>query len=83
MEIGNLAGYLTSNLDKTVVDKTGLGDKFYAFTLAWTPDEKQGTADAGPSIYAALEEQLGLKLVASKAPVEIVVVDRMERPSEN
>jgi uncharacterized protein (TIGR03435 family) len=83
MEIGNLAGYLTSNLDRTVVDKTGLGEKQFTFTLKWTPDEQQGTAEAGPSIYAALEEQLGLKLVPTKAPVEIVVVDRMERPSEN
>jgi uncharacterized protein (TIGR03435 family) len=83
MEMAQFVDNLTSNLDRTVVDKTGLGDKRYTFTLKWTPDEQQGTADAGPSIYAALEEQLGLKLVASKAPVEIVVVDKMERPSEN
>jgi uncharacterized protein (TIGR03435 family) len=83
MEMAQFIDILTSNLERTVVDKTGLGDKRYTFTLKWTPDEKQGTADAGPSIYAALEEQLGLKLVASKAPVEIVVVDKMERPSEN
>ncbi|MDR3791954.1 MAG: TIGR03435 family protein [Terracidiphilus sp.] len=83
MEMAQFVDNLTSNLDKTVVDKTGLGGKRFTFTLTWTPDERQGTADAGPSIYTALEEQLGLKLVASKAPVEIVVVDRMERPSEN
>jgi uncharacterized protein (TIGR03435 family) len=83
MEMAQFVDNLTSNLDRTVVDKTGLGDKRYTFTLKWTPDEQQGTADAGPSIYAALEEQLGLKLVASKAPVEIVVVDKMEWPSEN
>jgi uncharacterized protein (TIGR03435 family) len=83
IEMLQFVDILTSNLDRTVVDKTGLGDKRYTFTLKWTPDEEQGTADAGPSIYAALEEQLGLKLVASKAPVEIVVVDKMERPSEN
>jgi uncharacterized protein (TIGR03435 family) len=83
MEMWLFTDNLTSNLDRTVVDKTGLGDKRYTFMLKWTPDEQQGTADAGPSIYAALEEQLGLKLVASKAPVEIVAVDKMERPSEN
>jgi uncharacterized protein (TIGR03435 family) len=83
MEMEQFVNNLTWNVERTVVDKTGLGNKRYTFTLKWTPDEKQGTADAGPSIYTALEEQLGLKLVASKAPVEIVVVDKMERPSEN
>ncbi|MDR3724400.1 MAG: TIGR03435 family protein [Terracidiphilus sp.] len=83
MEMWLFTDNLTSNLGRTVVDKTGLHNKRYTFTLKWTPDEQQGTADAGPSIYAALEEQLGLKLVANKAPVEIIVVDKMERPSEN
>jgi uncharacterized protein (TIGR03435 family) len=83
VEMEQFADNLHWNLDRTVVDKTGLGKKRFTFTLKWTPDEQQGTAEAGPSIYAALEEQLGLKLVPTKAPVEIVVVDRMERPSEN
>jgi uncharacterized protein (TIGR03435 family) len=65
------------------MDKTGLGDKKFDFTLKWTPDDQHGTADAGPSIYTALEEQLGLKLVAAHGPVETVVVDQMEKPSPN
>jgi uncharacterized protein (TIGR03435 family) len=83
MEMAQLVDSLIWNVERTVVDKTGLGKKRFNFTLKWTLDEQQGTAEAGPSIYAALEEQLGLKLVPSKAPVEIVVVDKMERPSEN
>jgi uncharacterized protein (TIGR03435 family) len=84
MDVTELVENLAETVEKTVVDKTGLGNKRYAFTLKWTPDEEQRTVDdAKPSIYKALEEQLGLKLVPSKAPVEIVVVDKMERPSEN
>lgn len=82
-EVANLADNLTSNIGKTVVDKTGLAGKKFDFSLNYTPDEQQGTPDAGPSLFTAIEEQLGLKLVASKAMVEVVVVDHIERPSEN
>jgi uncharacterized protein (TIGR03435 family) len=78
-----LAASLSVTVGRFVVDKTGLGRKKFNITLTWTPDEQQGSADAGPSIYAALEEQLGLKLVPSKAAVETIVVDRMEKPSAN
>lgn len=79
-------------LDRIVVDKTGLTGR-YDFTLKWTPDESQGAmfkgaesppADvSGPSIFTAIEEQLGLRLESRKGPVEILVVDHAERPSEN
>jgi uncharacterized protein (TIGR03435 family) len=52
----------------------------------WTPDEQRGSdaaADAGPSLFTALEEQLGLKLVPAKGPVEVLVIDHIERPSES
>ena len=39
--------------------------------------------DAGPSVFSAVQEQLGLKLESSRAPVEVLVIDRLERPSEN
>jgi len=75
-----------------VTDATGL-EGVFTFALDWTPDETQRLAvpdesaapnQAGPSIFAALQEQLGLKLEGRKAPVEILVVDRMERvPTEN
>jgi uncharacterized protein (TIGR03435 family) len=77
-----------------VIDKTGLTGK-YDMLLQWTPDESQairpgpdapvGPASdaAAPSIFTALQEQLGLKLESQKGPVEIFVIDRVERPSEN
>lgn len=78
-----LADFLSDSVDRLVIDKTGLGEKKFDIDLTWTPDEQQGTPDAGPSLFTAVEEQLGLKLVASKAQVEVVVVDHIERPSEN
>jgi uncharacterized protein (TIGR03435 family) len=66
-----------------VVDKTALQGDF-AFELEWTPDPSPAPADdSGPSIFTALQEQLGLKLEPQKGPVEILVIDHVERPSEN
>ena len=53
------------------------------WTLTWTADEALGAADAEPSIFAVLEEQLGLKLVPAKGPVDTIVVDHAEQPSPN
>jgi uncharacterized protein (TIGR03435 family) len=66
-----------------VIDKTGLGEKKFDMALKWTPDEQRGTEEAGPSVFAAIEEQLGLKLVSAKGPVEVIVIDRMEKPEAN
>jgi len=99
VSMGNLASLLLTPLvGRPVVDKTGLAGT-YDFTLQWTPEEgpnpmsggptegKQVSPPsqeiAGPSIFAALPEQLGLKLKSTKAPVQILVVDHLERPSEN
>lgn len=70
---------------RLIVDKTGLGDKKFDFDLTWTPDNRAAAdpADAGPSLFTALEEQLGLKLVPDKGPVNVLVIDHMERPSAN
>jgi len=73
---------LSDNLSRTVVDKTGLTGNF-DIDLKWTPDDQQGTPDAGPTLFTALEEQLGLKLVPAKGPVDTFVVDHVERPTEN
>ncbi|HLW76440.1 MAG TPA: TIGR03435 family protein, partial [Bryobacteraceae bacterium] len=64
--------------DRPVIDKTGLTG-VYSFSLSYStkPD------DGKPSVFTALEEQLGLKLVASKAPTEVLVIDRIEKPSAN
>ena len=63
---------------RLVVNKTGLGDKRFDFTLHWSPG-----AGSGPSLFTALEEQLGLKLVPSKGAVNVLLIDQMERPSPN
>jgi uncharacterized protein (TIGR03435 family) len=72
-------------LDRPVVDQTGLAGKF-DFRLTWTPDEMQSatqSADAPPGLFTAIQEQLGLKLVSTKAAVDVIVIDRVERPSAN
>ena len=82
--IADFAQFLSfSNLvGRTVIDKTGLTGN-YEIDLKWTPDDQQGTLDAGPTLFTALEEQLGLKLVPAKDPVDTLVVDHVERPTEN
>jgi len=80
--IANLAFILSDVLGRAVVDKTEIAGK-YDIALTWTPDELQGASDAGPSIFAAIQEQLGLKLESAKGPVDIIVVDHVEKPSEN
>jgi uncharacterized protein (TIGR03435 family) len=70
-----------------VVDETGLTGS-YTFTLHWTP-ENLGTGAAGSpdptgvSLFTALQEQLGLKLESRKGPVDVIVIDHIERPSGN
>lgn len=81
-------------LDRPVVDQTGLKGRF-DFTLKWTPDESQfagmgmrvpppsDAADAPPGLFTAIQEQLGLKLDSTKAPVLVLVIDHVEKLSEN
>ena len=94
-----LADYLSVRLGRTVLNQTAL-DGNYAVALDWAPDPtveqvsmstgQPGVTDdaapgaSGPSIFTALQEQLGLKLVRAKGPVEILVIDRAEKiPTEN
>ena len=85
-------------LEQPVVDQTGLGATRYDFQLKWTPDATQGgiggpppnappaaadPADAPPDIFLAFQQQLGLKLENTKAQVDVMVIDRLEKPSEN
>ena len=65
--------------DRPVVDQTGIPGK-YDLSLHWTPDESEH-GGVFPGLYTAIQEQLGLKLEAVKAPVEVFVVDHVERPS--
>jgi uncharacterized protein (TIGR03435 family) len=71
-----------ADVGRPVVDKTGLNGQ-YDITLRWTPEDRMSAGEAGPSIFTALEEQLGLKLLPAKGPVDTIVVDHVERPSPN
>jgi uncharacterized protein (TIGR03435 family) len=78
--MARLAEYLSSQADRPVLDNTGLkGD--YDFSVAFTKEEKPGSQQ--PSVFMALQEQLGLKLVATKGSIEFIVVDRAEKPVAN
>ncbi len=87
--IAEFIGFILNDaLDKPVVDQTGLGGARYDFLLKWTPDGPQapGTVpnpDAPPDIFAAMQQQLGLKLESTKAMVDVFVIDKVEKPSEN
>jgi uncharacterized protein (TIGR03435 family) len=72
-----LSNFIT---DRPVMDRTGLTQEFQ-FKLEFAAN--QDDPASGPSIYTALAEQLGLKLVAGKAPLEVLVIDSAERPSAN
>lgn len=87
VSMNGLAHFLAGpnvRLGRPVVNKTGL-DGVFDFNLDWIPEgPERKDADAGPSIFTALQEQLGLKLETQKGPVEVLVVDHMERaPTEN
>jgi uncharacterized protein (TIGR03435 family) len=86
--ISNLVDTLARQLRRPVTDNTGLKGK-YDIALEWAPEEMPGespattAAPSGPSIYTALQEQLGLRLDSTKGPVDTIVVDHVELPSEN
>jgi uncharacterized protein (TIGR03435 family) len=97
LPISSLVNMLSQQLQRTVIDKTGLTGN-YDFGLQWTeensdpmfkgpdggPPRTEPAPDAsGPSIFTALQEQLGLKLQSTKGPVETLVVDSVAMPSEN
>jgi uncharacterized protein (TIGR03435 family) len=80
MTMERLAGSIQGGTGRVIVDKTGLaGD--YAFTLTYT--SKPGPDSDRPSIFTALPEQLGLKLESARGPVRVLVVDNIERPTED
>ncbi|HLK64499.1 MAG TPA: TIGR03435 family protein [Bryobacteraceae bacterium] len=78
-----LAAQLSHSAGKPVVDRTNLTGS-YAYTLDWVPATAVADPDSNtPSLLAALQEQLGLKLEAAKAPYPMLVIDRAQKPSEN
>jgi uncharacterized protein (TIGR03435 family) len=81
-------------LDRPVLDQTGLTGRF-DFSLLWTPDDSQfagmgskippptDAANQPPNLYTAIQEQIGLKLEATKAPADVMVIDHVDKPSDN
>jgi len=95
LSIDALVGQLSGSLGSEVQNDTGLKGS-YDFTLRWAPESMRleagsssgsGNANvsdnAAPSIFDALQEQLGLKLESQKAPLDVIVIDHIEQPSEN
>ena len=86
--LDEIAANLSAKLGRPVFDKTGLTDKF-DFELSWAPDLSSSGANAaspavaGPSLFTAIQEQLGLRLESQRGPVEILVIDQANRPQEN
>lgn len=74
-----LANYVGNRLGRIVLDRTGLSES-YDFVLEWAPD---GSDSSAPSLVTALREQLGLRLESQKGPVQVLVIDSLEKPSEN
>jgi uncharacterized protein (TIGR03435 family) len=95
-QLSTLVTILSRRLGRTVVDKTGLTGN-YDFTLEYADDDVgspspppdssaagvASTPDSRGSIFTALQEQMGLKLESTKAPVDVVVIDHIEKPTEN
>jgi uncharacterized protein (TIGR03435 family) len=94
VDMDALANALSRPAGRPIINKTGLTGH-YDCTLKWLPDDVQsnqggpkassddGADSSGPSLFTALQEQLGLKLEAEKAPMDFIVIRHLERPSEN
>jgi uncharacterized protein (TIGR03435 family) len=93
MKMADLADWLAAELETSVYDKTGLSG-VYKFNLIFTPEDRRDPSSATPQLYArgeepnpslfrALQEQLGLKLELVKGPLEVLVIDHAERPTAN
>jgi uncharacterized protein (TIGR03435 family) len=89
--MASFADSLGQQVDRIIVDNTGLKGK-YDFTLEWSPENHEGSIVSaveekvgltGLSIFEALPQQLGLKLESTKGPVQVIVVDSVDRPTSN
>jgi uncharacterized protein (TIGR03435 family) len=79
----DFAQFLQLMGDRPVVDQTNLSGR-YDFTLLWTPDVMRATpTDDAPGLFTAVQEQLGLKLEATRAPTDVFVIDAATRPTQN
>jgi uncharacterized protein (TIGR03435 family) len=82
VSMADLVFLLRTQSGRPVIDKTGLTGK-YDFELEWASGDPPPPEATAPSIFTAVQEQLGLKLESVKAPFSIVVIDQAERPSAN
>jgi uncharacterized protein (TIGR03435 family) len=90
MPMDSLAKSLAGQVGRIVVDKTGLTGR-YDFKMSYAPDmptgriedDQAGKPDSGPSLFTALQEQMGLKLDSQKGPVEVLVIESVQKPSGN
>lgn len=67
---------------RKILDRTGLKGR-YDLTLKWASERDPSVEATGPSLFSAIEDQLGLKLESTKAPVDVLVIDSIEKPSAN
>jgi uncharacterized protein (TIGR03435 family) len=88
VDLKELANMLSRRVGRPVINQTGLAGEF-RFELSWLPDlpasqaADPAAANDGPSLFTALQEQLGLKLESSRGPVEVLVIESVERPTPN
>ncbi len=84
--VQDITGTLRSAAGRTVLDETGFTER-YDFELHWSPDEVPASyrreRNEGPPLFTAVQQQLGLKLVPAKRPIEFLVVDRVQQPTQN
>lgn len=80
LSMPRLADLLSARVDRIVVDHSELSGA-YDIKLQWAANPAENTTDA--SVFTALQEQLGLRLESAKGPIEFIIVDNLERPSEN
>src|SRR6185503_18657146 len=87
LSMNQLADRLSRSLHRPVIDKTGLKDETFDIHLTWIEDIADAVPNpdlpSSPSLFTALAEQLGLKLESTKGPVEVLIIDRAEKPSQN
>jgi uncharacterized protein (TIGR03435 family) len=82
-DMPSLAGILSTFAERPVVDQTGLKGDFYLDLDMSKPLQSMDADGPGAAIISAVEDQFGLKLMSTKGPIEFLVVDRAEKPSEN
>jgi uncharacterized protein (TIGR03435 family) len=83
LALSSVLSMLNSEVGRNVVDKTGLTGK-YDITLEYVPVARAASDETGgPSVFTAVEEQLGLKLIPGKAPMDVLVIDSVEQPAAN